>query len=164
MSIRVWGLLGWVVSILAGGPLGAQEAKPRPKPSPAPTSAPSKVLWRYDTPRDFTLLEPAYRLPTQVKQALVQFVQPVPELSQAYATVFTDKRKFSSWLKSVLLDRKKAATREAESAPTVLSSDPSKMSTGKGTVTSTAKTRPRAAREQDDIDRYLTVLKVWDTE
>ena len=160
MGIGRRSALSWALWCLADGWLGAQGVKPKPQPKP------SDMLWHYDTPQGFRLPEPAYRFPTQIKTALVQFVQPEPELTRAYATVCADKRKFASWLKGVLLERKKGLAANAESGPTVLSSDVTMMSPGKGTITTTrtGKLRTRAATELEDIETYLTVLKLWDVE
>lgn len=159
MAIRRREALSWAAWCLAVGSLGAQGAKPQPQPK----SKSGEMLWRYDTPQGFRLPEPAYRFPTQIKEALVQFVQPVPDLTRAYASVCQDKRKFASWLQGVLLDRKKGLAAGGESGPTVLSSDFSKMSPGKGTITTTrtSKHRTRVASELEDIETYLAVLKFW---
>ncbi len=119
------------------------------------------VIWSYATPPGFELLEPGYRFPLQVKQALVQFVQPDAELSQAYQDVFADKKQFAAWFKGVLQEQKKKQTKAAESGPTVLSSDLSKLSVGNATVTSTAKVPKSKAGPDQAIDRYLFVLKTW---
>ncbi|HEX7553390.1 MAG TPA: hypothetical protein VF378_07535 [Geothrix sp.] len=136
-----------------------QAALPPPKPVAKPVPG---VIWSYATPPGFQLLEPGYRFPVQIKQALVQFVQPDAELSRAYQDVFADKKKFAAWFRGVLLDQKKKQPRAAESSPTVLSSDLSKLSVGNATVTSTAKIpHPKAAAQDQVIDRYLFVLKTW---
>ena len=67
--------------------------------------APPAVIWTYDTPTGFQLLEPGYRFPTQIKQALVQFVQPDADLSRAYQDVFADKKRFTAWFKGLLQDQ-----------------------------------------------------------
>lgn len=164
MAIRRREALTWAAWCLAAGSLGAQGAKPQPPPKPQPK--PGDMLWRYDTPQGFRLPEPAYRFPTQIKEALVQFVQPVPELTRAYASVCQNKRKFAPWLQGVLLDRKKGLAASSESGPTVLSSDFSKMSPGKGTITTTrtSKHRTRVASELEDIETYLAVLRLWHPE
>jgi hypothetical protein len=127
-----------------------------PKPAPPVAVRPSA------TPRDFHLAEPSYKFPTQIKQALVQFVQPVPQLTKDYQTVVGDKRKFSTWLKGVLLDRKTQLAQAGQSGPTVLSSDFSKLSTGPATITSTTKFRTRTELDLAAVDRYLAALKAWD--
>ena len=130
-------------------------------PPPKPVAKTPAVLWSYATPPGFQLLEPGYRFPVQIKQALVQFVQPDAELSRAYQDVFADKKRFAAWFRGVLQDQKKKQPRAAEPGPTVLSSDLSRLSVGNATVTSTAKVpRPRATQDQT-IDRYLFVLKAW---
>ncbi len=139
---------------IAALPLLSQNAKP-----PVP-----KVAWSYETPRGFQLLEPAYRFPTQIKQALVQFVQPSPALCKEYHSVFLDKRKFSIWLKSVLVDSRAKRAQLAKSEGNVLSSDLSKMSPNGGTILSTATIHPRKAANPEAIERYLEVLKAWDPE
>src|SRR5664279_1882569 len=134
-----------------------QVAQPPQKPVAKPVPG---VIWSYATPPGFQLLEPGYHFPIQIKQALVQFVQPDAELSRAYQDVFADKKKFAAWFRDVLLDQKKKQPKAADSGPTVLSSDLSKLSVGNATVTSTAKIpHPKAAQEQAAIDRYLFVLK-----
>ena len=121
-----------------------QAALPPQKPAAKPVPG---VIWSYATPPGFQLLEPGYRFPVQIKQALVQFVQPDAELSRAYQDVFADKKTFAAWFRGVLQDQKKKQPRAAESGPTVLSSDLSKLSVGNATVTSTAKvpTRPSSS-------------------
>jgi hypothetical protein len=142
-----------------------QAAQPPPKPQKALAKPVPGVIWSYATPPGFQLLEPGYRFPLQIKQALVQFVQPDAELSRAYQDVFADKQKFAAWLKGVLQDQKKKQPKVAESGPTVLSSDLSKLSVGNVTVTSTGKVpRPKAGQEQAAIDRYLFALKAWASE
>jgi hypothetical protein len=142
-------------------PLLSQSAKPpRPAPSPVPARA-SAVAWSYETPPGFHLLEPAYRLPFQIKQALVQFVQPVPALTQEYQTVFQDKQKFSAWMNGVLLDYRTRRMKQAKSEGKVLSSDPSTWSADGGTMLSTSKAQPRKATDLDEVQRYLDVLKLW---
>jgi hypothetical protein len=126
--------------------------------------APAKVLWTYETPRGFQLLEPSYRYPTQIKEALLRYVQPVPALAREYHEVFRDKHKLATWLKGVLSGEKVRRAQAAKDQPTVLSSDPSQMSVGNATITSTAKRAPKPPAEADAIDRYLDVLKVWDGE
>jgi hypothetical protein len=74
----IGGAMRIFVSLIASLPLLSQNAKP-----PVP-----KLAWSYETPRGFQLPEPAYRFPTQIKQALVQFVQPVPALCTEYHSVF----------------------------------------------------------------------------
>jgi hypothetical protein len=139
-----------------------QAAQPPPKPQQALAKPVPGVIWSYATPPGFQLLEPGYRFPLQIKQALVQFVQPDAELNRAYQDVFMDKQKFAAWLRGVLQDQKKKQPKAAESGPTVLSSDLSKLSVGNATVTSTAKIpHPKAAQQQAAIDRYLFVLKTW---
>jgi len=138
--------------LVAALPLLAQPAKPTA----------SAVDWSYDTPRGFHLIEPAYRFPTPIKQALIQFVQPVPALAKEYQTVCLDKCKFSTWLRSVLLDHRTRQARAAKAEGNVLSSDLSKLSSEGGTVLSTAKARPRKPADTDSVQRYLDVLKVWD--
>jgi hypothetical protein len=128
----------------------------------APKPAAPPAAWSYATPRGFHLPEPSYKLPTQIKQALVQFVQPMPQLTKDYQTVVGDKRKFSTWLKGVLLDRKTQLAKAGQSGPTVLSSEFSKLSTGPATITSTTKVRTRTELDLAAIDRYLAVLKAWD--
>lgn len=131
-------------------------------PPPRPVARPVPALHNpYATPPGFQLPEPGYRLPTQIKQALVQFVQPDAELSRAYQVVFVDKPKFVVWFRGVLQDQKTNQRKAAEAGPTVLSSDLSRLSVGNATVTSTAKVpHPKAAQEQA-IDRYLFALKAW---
>jgi hypothetical protein len=141
-------------TIIAALPLLPQTVKP-----PAP-----KVAWSYETPRGFQLLEPAYRFPVQIKQALVQFVQPTPALCKEYQAVFLDKRKFSTWLRGVLLDGRTKRTKLVKSEGNVLSSDPSKRSSDGGIILSTAKVQPKKAGDLEVIDRYLDVLKIWDAD
>ncbi len=139
-----------VIAILVAAlPLFSQKAKP---PAPA-------VAWTYETPQGFQLLEPAYRFPTQIKEALIQCVQPTPVLCREYQTVFLDKRKFSIWLKGVLINEQ---TKAAKSQGRVISSDPSKTTYDGGTILSTASIHPRKADDLEAIERYLDVLKVWD--
>ena len=140
--------------LIAALPLFSQKAKP---PAPA-------VAWTYETPQGFQLLEPAYRFPTQIKQALIQCVQPVPALCREYQTVFLDKRKFSAWLKGVLTDARTKRANAATSEGKVISSDPSKMSSDGGTILSTTSIRPKNTDELGAIERYLDVLKIWDAE
>ena len=135
-----------------------QAAPPPPKPVAKPVPA---VIWTYATPPGFQLLEPGYRFPTPIKQALMQFVQPDAELSRAYQDVFADKKTFAAWLKGVLQDQKMKQRKAAESGPTVLSSDPSKLSVGKSTVTSTARLPHARATQAQAIEHYLFVLKAW---
>jgi hypothetical protein len=132
--------------------LQAQGGKP---PVPA-------IAWSYETPRGFRLLEPGYRFPTQIKQALVQFVQPVPGLVREYQSVFQDKRKFSTWFRKVLTDNRTRETRAAKSDGTVISSDPSKTTRDGGVFLSTARTPPRKPDHLLAIESYLDVLKAWD--
>ncbi|HJW72822.1 MAG TPA: hypothetical protein VJ486_08175 [Geothrix sp.] len=107
------------------------------------------------------MLEPSYRFPTQIKQALVQFVQPVPALSKEYQRVFLDKRKFSAWFRKVLTEARSARTRTAKPEGTVLSSDLSKLSSDGGTVLSTTKPPPRKEADLEAIERYLDLLRHW---
>lgn len=130
-----------------------------PKP-PARTPAPG-IAWSYETPRDFQLPEPSYRFPTPIKQALVQFVQPVPALTREYQAVFLDKRKFSVWFKKVLTEARSTRTKAAKAEGTVLSSNLSKLSTDGGTVLSTTKLPPKREADPEAIERYLDVLKHW---
>jgi hypothetical protein len=141
-------------AILAALPLLSQNAKP---------TAP-KIAWSYETPRGFQLLEPAYRFPIQIKQALIQCVQPVPALCKEYQAVFLDKRQFSTWLRGVLVDYRSKRTKQAKAEGKVISSDLSKMPSDGGTILSTATIHPRKAADLDAIERYLEVLKVWDPE
>lgn len=141
-----------------------QAAPPPPKPHPALAKPAPAVFWTYATPPGFQLLEPGYRFPTQIKQALVQFVQPDAELSRAYQDVFADKKAFAAWLKGVLQDQKIKQRKAAESGPTVLSSDPSRLSVGHATVTSTARIPHAKATQDQAIDRYLFILKRWEVE
>lgn len=140
--------------LVAASPLFSQKAKP---PAPA-------VAWIYETPQGFQLLEPTYRFPTQIKGALIQFVQPVPALCREYQGVFLDKRRFSTWLKGVLIDARAKRTHAAKSEGKVLSSDPSKMSSDGGTILSTTSIRPKNTDDLEAIERYLDVLKIWDPE
>ena len=140
--------------LVAALPLCSQAVKP---PAPA-------VAWSYETPHGFHLLEPAYRFPTQIKQALVQFVQPVPARARAYQSVYLDKHRFSAWLKGVLMEVGTQRAQQIKSAGHVLSSDPSKMSSDGGTILSTATRPPRRAAEPDAIESYLEALKLWDPE
>lgn len=141
-----------IALLCAALPLLSQSARPH-----APAIAGSS-----ETPRGFRLQEPAYRFPTPIKQALVQFVQPVPARSKEYQSVFRDKRKFSTWLKGVLIDERTRRTKLAKSEGNVLSSDLSKLSTDGGTILSTTKIQPRKAVDLEAIERYLDVLKAWD--
>jgi hypothetical protein len=143
-----------LVPLLAAMTLLAQEPKPLP----------SAVLWTYDSPRDFHLLEPSYRFPTQLKQALVQVVQPSPALCREYLTVFPDKKLFCPWLRKVLTEYRDQQAKAAQTEGKVLSSDPSKRSADGGQVLSTAKPRPRKAPEPIPVDVYLEVLKFWEAE
>ena len=143
-----------LVPLLAAMTLLSQEPKP-------PASA---VLWTYDSPRDFHLLEPSYRFPTQLKQALVQVVQPSPGLCRDYLTVFRDKRTFSPWLRKVLTEHRDQQSQAAKTEGKMLSSDLSKLSADGGRVLSTAKARPRKAPEPVSLDVYLEVLKLWEAE
>ena len=142
------------VILIAALPLFSQKAKP---PAPA-------VAWTYETPQGFQLLEPAYRFPTQIKEALIQCVQPVAALCREYQTVFLDKRKFSAWLKGVLIDARTKRTNAAKSEGKVYSSDPSKTTDDGGRFYSTAPGRPKNTDELGAIERYLDVLKIWDPE
>ncbi len=143
-----------IALLVAALPLFSQKAK-----APAPQAA--AVAWTYETPPGFQLLEPSYRFPTQLKEALLKFVQPEPALCREYQTVFLDKQKFSAWLKGVLI---KARTRGTESGGEVLSSDPSQMSSNGGTILSTAWLPPREEDDPEAIERYLDVLKLWSPE
>ena len=109
----------------------------------------------------FRLLEPAYRFPTQIKQALIQFVQPVPALAKEYQTVFLDKRKFSIWFKRVLIDYQTRRIKQAKSEGNVLSSDLSRLSPEGGTILSTTAIHPRKTADLDTVGQYLDVLKAW---
>lgn len=140
-------------------------APPPQKPQQALAKPVPGIIWSYATPPGFQMLEPGYGFPTQIKQALVQFVQPDAELSQAYQEVFADKKKFAAWFKGVLQDQKTNKRKATESGPTVLSSDLSKLAVGNATVTSTAKVPPsKAAQDQAVIERYLMILKRWELE
>ena len=99
-----------IAILVAALPLFPQKAKP---PAPA-------VAWTFETPQGFQLLEPAYRFPTQIKEALVQCVQPTPALCREYQTVFLDKRKFSIWLKGVLIEERAKRTKAAKSQGRVI--------------------------------------------
>jgi hypothetical protein len=138
-----------------------QSQAPKPAVHAAAKATAPNLAWTYDTPPGFQLLEPKYRFPTQIKQALVQFVQPVPQLARDYQTVFGDKRKFSGWLKGVLLGRKAKLANYGEEGPTVLSSDLSKLSTGPGVITSTTTVHTRTDADLAAIERYLIVLNAW---
>lgn len=142
--------VGLVALVLAGQPLGSQPPK-----APAP-----RIVWSYETPQEFLLMEPGYRFPLQIKMALIQFVQPDPELSKAYLSVFMDKRRFAAWLKRVLIDQRNLRTRPG-SPGKVLSSDLSEISPEGGTVLSTAKPPSTGEREREAIEGYLEVLKRW---
>ncbi len=137
--------------LVAALPLLSQSQKP---PTPA-------VAWSYATPPGFHLLEPAYRFPTQIKQALVQFVQPVPALAKEYQAVFLDKRKFSTWFKRVLIDHQARRIKQAKSEGNVLSSDLSRLSPEGGTTLSTTAIHPRKTADLDAAEQCLDVLKVW---
>ena len=143
-----------IAILVAALPLFPQKAKP---PAPA-------VAWTFETPQGFQLLEPAYRFPTQIKEALVQCVQPTPALCREYQTVFLDKRKFSIWLKGVLIEERAKRTKAAKSQGRVISSDPSKTTGDGGRIYSTAPSRSRRTDDLEVIERYLEVLKVWDPE
>ncbi|NTW87134.1 MAG: hypothetical protein HGB30_13330 [Holophagaceae bacterium] len=143
-----------LMPFLAAMTLLAQE----PKPSD------SAVLWTYDSPREFHLVEPSYRFPIQVKQALVQVVQPSPTLCRDYLAVFRDKRTFCPWFRKVLLEHRDQQAKAVQTEGKVLSSDPSKVSADGGRVLSTAKVRPRKAPEPVAMDVYLEVLKLWESE
>jgi hypothetical protein len=143
-----------LVPLLAAMTLLAQE----PKPSA------SAVLWTYESPLEFHLLEPSYRFPTQVKQALVQVVQPSPTLCREYLAVFRDKRTFCPWLRRVLTEHRDQQAKAIQTEGKVLSSDPSKVSADGGRVLSTAKARPRKGPEPVAMDVYLEVLKLWEAE
>lgn len=132
---------------------------------------PAEMIWRYEAPRGFRLPEPAYRFPTQIKQALVDYVQPSPDLVRTYGEVCSDKRRFAQWLKELLLERRKGMASAADAGPTVLSSDPAqtgRTAPGRGAIVrSTARApqgRTRVARELEAIEDYLMVLKLWDPE
>jgi hypothetical protein len=140
--------------LIATLPLFSQKAKP---------AAPA-VAWTYETPQGFQLLEPAYRFPTQIKQALIQCVQPVPALCREYQTIFLDKRKFSTWLKGLLIDAQTKRANAAKSEGKVYSSDPSKITSDGGTILSTTSIRPKNTDELEAIERYLDVLKIWNSE
>lgn len=136
-----------LVILILALPLFPQPPRPPEKP-PVPG-----IAWSYETPREFRLLEPSYRFPTQIKQALIQFVQPVPALSKEYQAVFLDKRKFSAWLKKVLTEARSARIRTAKPEGTTLSSDLSKLSSEGGTVLSTTKLPPKKEAEREAIER-----------
>lgn len=143
---------------------------------------PAEMIWRYEAPRGFSLPEPSYRFPTQIKQALVDYVQPSPDLVRAYAEVCPDKHRFVQWLKELLLARKKGMASAAgmgatggagviggaDAGPTVLSTHSARMAPAPGaTVRSTSRApqgRTRVARELEAIEGYLMVLKLWDPE
>lgn len=143
-----------LVPLLAAMTLLSQEPKP-------PASA---VLWTYDSPRDFHLLEPSFRFPTQVKQALVQVVQPSPTLCREYLAVFRDKKTFCPWFRKVLIEHRDQQAKAVQTEGKVLSSDPSKVSADGGRVLSTAKARPRKGPEPVAVDVYLEGLKLWESE
>jgi len=143
-----------LVPLLAAMTLLSQEPKP----------AASAVLWTYESPREFHLLEPSYRFPTQIKQALAQVVQPSPGLCREYLAVFRDKRTFSPWFRKVLMAQRDQQAQAAKTEGKVLSSDLSKLSPDGGRVLSTAKARPRKAPEPVSLDVYLEVLKLWEAE
>lgn len=143
------------VILVVALPLFPQTSRPPAKP-PA-----TGIAWSYETPWDFHLLEPSYRFPTQIKQALVQFVQPVPTLSREYQAVFLDKRKFSAWFRKVLTEARSARSKVAKAEGTTLSSDLSKLSSNGGTVLSTTKPPPRKEADLEAIERYLEVLRQW---
>ncbi len=124
----------------------------------------STVLWTYDSPLGFHLLEPSYRFPTQIKQALVQVVQPSPARCREYLTVFPDKKLFCPWFRKVLMEHRDQQAKAVQAEGKVLSSDPSKLSADGGRVLSTAKARPRKAPEPIPVDIYLEVLKLWEAE
>ncbi|WLT32037.1 hypothetical protein [Geothrix sp. PMB-07] len=159
MTMFTRGIGAWAAAALLAAPLAAQEKKP----------VAAEMIWRYEAPRGFRLPEPAYRFPTQIKQALVDYVQPSPDLVRAYADVCGDKHRFAQWLQGLLLERKKGMASAADGGgATVLSSHPARMAPGRGAIVrSTARApqgRTRVAQELEAIEDYLMVLKLWDPE
>jgi len=122
------------------------------------------IVWSYETPQGFSLLEPGYRLPTQIKQALLEQVQPNPVYSKEYDEIFQDKAKLSAWLRNKLEQRETSLSKLIEAGKKVLDSDFAKSAPGHPIIRDTAKRQTKATAELSAIQRYLVVLRSWSPE
>lgn len=66
-----------------------------------------EIPWTYGNPPGFELKEPDYRLPLQIKQALVDNVQGVQKYLPGYEEVYREPVRLKTWLLSVLQDHRK---------------------------------------------------------
>jgi len=126
-----------------------------------PPRATLDVNWNYDTPPGFSLLEPSYRFPIQIKQALVEQVQINSNLAKEYDSVFRDKLVFADWFRKILEKRQDALIRVLEAGKKILESKAAKDYPNMPIIRGTATRNTNYANEINSIQRYLVVLKEW---
>jgi hypothetical protein len=119
------------------------------------------VVWNYDTPQGFSLLEPSYRFPIQIKQALLEQVQPVPSRAKEYDNVFRDKLSFSIWFRGILEKQEEGLTRLVEAGKKVLESKAAKDYPSMPIIQDAAKRHTKAVSDLNLVQRYLIILKEW---
>lgn len=87
------------------------QAKPPKQTAPAKAQEtkqeikqPDQIVWNYSTPDDYQFLEPSYRFPLQVKQALTKYVKNRQQLEEEFDSIYKDEEKFKPWIVKVLED------------------------------------------------------------
>ena len=84
--------------------------------SVAPLCAAQGMAWTYENPPGFDFKESPFRVPTQIKQALMDNVRGVLPYEAAYEGVYRDPAAFKAWLGQVLEKRKMSYARLEELA------------------------------------------------
>ncbi|MCE5335518.1 MAG: hypothetical protein LLG06_13120 [Desulfobacteraceae bacterium] len=136
-----------------------------------------EINWTYENPAGFDMKEPGYRLPTQIKQALMDNVRGVGLYEAGYEEVYQDPQTLKTWLLSVLATRKKGCEKIQELAnlTAMRLNETAREELTSGTHEGLEKagdcfrqagdTISRALQAQDrseSVDRQIAVVQAWE--
>lgn len=138
-----------------------------------------EIQWTYGNPPGFDFKEPNYKLPAQIKQAIVDNVRGVQRYEDGYDKVYQDSARLKEWLLGVLDDHKKGIMKVQEIANlTALSlSETGRDSLRSGTREGLQKAEESFKKAGDTvekgleafdraeiIDQQITLINAWNPE
>ena len=81
---------------------------------PAAPGNTQEIQWSYGNPPGFDFKEPNYKLPTEIKQAIVDNVRGIERYEGGYDKVYQEPARLKEWLLGVLEDHKKGILKVQE--------------------------------------------------
>jgi len=139
--------------------------------------AAQEINWTYDNPDGFDFKEPAYRLPCQIKQILMEHVRGVGRYESGYEEVYQEPAKLKTWLLGVLAHHKKGFEKVQEIAnlTALRLCETARDDVRSGTAEGLAKAEDclrdagdtvgkglQALNKADAVDRQAAIVQAWD--